>query len=310
MLEYIVPPLVRFVGTLPLEMVRSSGRFFGRCAYRCARKGRRTALKNLQLAYGAELPAAERKRIARKSFENLVGTAFEICWARNLPGDIEKVIDPINKEACLRAHAEGKGVLLLVPHMGNWEICARWLTSKFPVVHAVARRQKEPWVQKMLERLRGEIGLHLIDNRSGLRQVLAALRRGELVIMMIDQHMRKGAVQVDFFGHPAMTTASAALLAVRTGCNVLVGACYRSEDGGWGCEFSDPVETTISGDRDRDFIVNTQRYVSLMEDFVRAHPEDWMWMHRRWRIGRQREPHRANPFLESVETASSIRRTA
>ena len=294
MFEIIVRSLVWLLQKFPLSIVQGMGKFWGGIAYRLASKGRRTALANLQLAFGDNLTRKDRDRIARKSFENLLITAFEICWAKNLPREIESFIDPLNKQACLDAYAEGKGVLLLVPHMGNWEVCARWLTKNIPVVHAVVRKQKEPWIQAMLERFRKDSGLRVIDNRNSLRRVLAALRRGELVILMIDQHMRKGAVKVDFFGHPAMTTASAALLAIKTGCQVLVGACYRKSGGGWGCEFSDPLETVVTDDRDRDYITNTQRYVSIMEERVREHPEDWMWMHRRWRTGRQREPIRPN----------------
>jgi len=288
-LEIIVRTFVWLLQKLPLRAVQGLGRLFGKCAFPLSRKGRRTALSNLELAFGDELTPWEKRRIARRSFENLIVTAFEICWARNLPRDIEGVIEPLNKEACLEAYAKGKGVLLIVPHMGNWEVCARWLTQNLPEVNAVVRKQKEPWIEKMLQTFRADTGMKVIYNRDSLRQVLSVLRKGELVIMMIDQHMRKGAVKVDFFGHPAMTSAAAALLAVKTGCEVLVGACYRNENGDWRCEFSDPIETIVTANRDVDYITNTQRYVSMIEKMVREHPEDWMWMHRRWRGGKQRE---------------------
>ncbi|MCA9424551.1 MAG: lysophospholipid acyltransferase family protein [Candidatus Omnitrophica bacterium] len=289
MLEFIVRFFVWLLQKLPLKAVQGLGHFVGGLAFIFAKKGRRTALSNLQLAFGDELSQKNRERIARNSFRNLITTAFEICWAKNLPEDINPVVSPLNKEACIEAYKRGKGVLLIVPHMGNWEVCARWLTQNLPSVNAVVRKQSEPWMEHMLQSFRHDTGLKVIYNRDSLRQVLSVLRHGELVIMMIDQHMRKGSVQVDFFGQPAMTSAAAALLAVKTGCEVLVGACYRGPNGGWGCEFTDPVETTVSGDRDADYIVNTQRYVSLIEDMVRQHPEDWMWMHRRWRAGKQRE---------------------
>ncbi len=295
-LEIIVPRLARGIQKLPLWFVQSLGRTVGKSAYLFAKRGRQTAMANLQLAFGDQLQLKERKRIARKSFESVLTTAFEICWAKNLPANAEEFIDPLNKQACVDAYAEGKGVLLLVPHMGNWEFCARWLTQTFPEVNAVVRKQKDPWIEQMLQHFREDTGLKIIYNKDSLRQVLASLRRGELVIMMIDQHMRRGGVQVDFFGHPAMTTASAALLAVRTGCKVLVGSCYRQEKGGWGSSFSEPIETTVTQNRDLDYITNTQRYVSVIEEMVREHPEDWMWMHRRWRTGKQREPGRTHPL--------------
>ena len=300
MLEIIVRSLVFIVQSLPLRVIQWLGRLGGRCVYLFAIRGRNTAISNLKLSFGDELDEKDRRRIARKSFENLISTALEVCWAKNLPKDINAVIKPLNNQVCFEAYAKGNGVILLVPHMGNWEVCARWLTQNLPAVHAVVRKQKEPWLERMLQTFRVDTGLNVIYNKNSLRQVLTVLRRGELVILMIDQHMRRGSVQVDFFGHPAMTSASAALLAVKTGCEVLVGACYRNEDGGWGCEFSDPIETTITDDRDEDYITNTQKYVSIMEEKVREHPEDWMWMHRRWRAGKQRDPHRAHPVTSAT----------
>jgi KDO2-lipid IV(A) lauroyltransferase len=213
-----------------------------------------------------------------------------------MPSSIEGEINPNNAEACLRAHKAGKGILLLVLHMGNWEACGRWLTRNLPAVNAITRRQKPEWFAELVHETRKDIGYHEIDNKNALRPSLRALRNGEMVIMLIDHYIRRGAVQVDFFGHPAMTSAAAALLAMKTGCAVLVGACYRNGDGSWGCEFSDPVETLMTGNRERDYIANTQRYVDIMEQFVRQHPGDWMWMHNRWK--KPRGPIRAMEPLD------------
>ena len=251
--------------------------------YYCARSGRRVALSNLDLAYGDSLTKKEKVQIAKGSYSNLVTTGLELCYTPHLPRPIDSVLTVRGKEHYFRAVEEGKGVILLVPHMGNWEACGRWLIENTPVVHAVSRRQKQPWLAQVTNEVRSQIGIREIDNRQALRPVLAALRRGETVILMIDQHMRKGVVEVQFFGHPAMTSASAALLAVRAGCRVLVGACYRFPDGSWGGTFSPPLETTHTGDRHSDYVVNTQRYVSAIEGYVREHPADWMWMHRRWK---------------------------
>ena len=175
----------------------------GTVGYYLASERRRTALSNLDLAYGDELTQPEKVRIAKRCFQNLVMTGIELGYAPKLPRPIGNLVDPVGKENCLRAQAEGKGVLLLVPHMGNWEVCARWLTENLPIVHAVVRKQDREWLEKIVHRLRTEVGLREIDKRNGLRKVVTALRRGEVVILMIDQHTRHESVETTFFGHPA-----------------------------------------------------------------------------------------------------------
>lgn len=285
-IKYFAKFVLWFARLFPLSFLRKLGDVSGLCAYHFASSRRETALSNLDLAYGDQLTSAEKVRIAKKCFQNLVTTGMELCYSPKLPRPIGNLVDPIGKEHCLRAHDEGKGILLLVPHMGNWEVCARWLTENLPVVHCVVRKQDKPWMEEVVHGLRTEIGLFEIDKRNALKKVMPALRRGETVILMIDQHTRQEAVEVQFFNRPAMTSAAAALLAVRLDCAVLVGACYRNADGGWGCGFTAPIETIRTGDRHQDYVLNTQRYVSAMETFVREHPEDWMWMHRRWRSGK------------------------
>jgi len=280
--------ILRCIRWFPLRVLRRFAKGLGIVTYHFAHSRRHIALSNLDLAYGNELTQGEKIRLAKGCFVNLITTGLELCYAPKLPRPIGNMVDPTGKEHCLRAHANGKGVLLLVLHMGNWEVCARWLTENIPVVHVVVRRQKQEWVERVVHRLRSDIGLLEIDKRNGLRGVLAALRRGELVVLAIDQHAHEGAVEVEFFGRPAMTSATAAVMAVRMDCSVLVGACHRNPDGGWGCCISEPFETIRTADRRHDYVANTQRYVKVMETLIREHPADWMWMHRRWRPGRKR----------------------
>jgi KDO2-lipid IV(A) lauroyltransferase len=209
---------------------------------------------------------------------------------------MDNLVKVTNSEVFLRAYAEGKGVILLVPHMGNWEVCGRWHGEQGVIQHAVVRQQKQEWMNRIVTSIRSKNLIQEIDKKNGLRKVVAALRRGEMVSILIDQHAQKEAVEVQFFGQPAMTHASVALLAMRTGCHVLVCSGFRYPDGSFGGIFSDPIPTTQTGDREADLVENTQRYVSVLEHYVRENPQDWMWMHRRWKGGGSKE--RA---MESVE---------
>lgn len=284
--------LIGFIRRRRLETLRKWGRRLGRVAYWCLGSARRTALSNLELAYGSELSADRRVEIAKNSFINLLQTILESCYAPRFAPPMSDHIQVLGVEHLKTAHEQGKGIIFLVPHMGNWEISARYLVEQIPVAHAVSRRQKPAWLHGIIQETRHGNGIREIDNQGSLHACLAALRRGELVIMLVDQYIARGSVPVQFFGRQAMTSAAPALLATRTGCAVLVGACYRLPDGGFGGTFSPIIETTTCGDRDQDLINNTQRYVSVIEEFVRCHPEQWMWMHDRWKPPRRRRKRR------------------
>lgn len=273
---------------IPLRILRVLGRMGGTATYYVAHTRRRVALDNLDLAYGDGLTPPEKITIAKSSFINLVTTILEFCYSPVIDRPIEHLVEVVNAEAFFKAYREGKGIIILVPHMGNWEVCGRWYGEHGVEQYAIVRRQKQDWVNRIVTSVRKTNLIKEIDKKNGLKKALAALRRGEMVSILIDQHAQKEAVEVEFFGQPAMTHASVALLAMRTGCKVMVCSGFRHRDGSFGGVFSEPIETTASGDRGRDLVENTQRYVEVIEFFVRKNPQDWMWMHRRWKPPRDK----------------------
>ena len=274
---------VWLIQCIPLKTLRLIGQGAGVLTYHLSRSRRRIALDNLDLAYGDNLSQDEKTRIAKASFVNLVTTGLEFCYSPAIKRPIDELVHVENPEVFFEAYNRGKGIIVLVPHMGNWEVCGRWYAEKGVVQHAVVRQQKQFWVNRMVSKIRETNGIIEIDKKNAIRKVLAALNKGEMVSMLIDQHAQKESVSVQFFGKPAMTHASVARLAVRTGCQVIVCSGFRHPDGSFGGVFSDPIETISTGDREQDILVNTQRYVNVIEKYVRKNPQDWMWMHRRWK---------------------------
>jgi KDO2-lipid IV(A) lauroyltransferase len=283
-MERLARGFIALVQRLSLPALRRLGRCLGRLAYVLAVNRRRVALANLDLAYGAELSKSAKRKIARSSFENLFTTALECMYAPVLGPNFTDYAGLENIESFWEALGRGKGLIALVPHMGNWEMLARYVLNDGIVLHAVSRQQSKPWITRIVSDLRKANGIREIDKRNALRPVMAALRRGEIVCMLIDQHARKESVETTFFGKPAMTVASPALLALRTGCPVLLAASLRQPDGGIVLATSEIIETINTGDAKKDIQTNTQRYVDMIERFVRRDPQGWMWMHRRWRM--------------------------
>ena len=281
-----------FLGGLrkfPLATVQKWGKTLGVLAYYFARSRRRIALENLDLVYGTTLTPSEKVAIAKSSFVNLITMALEFCYSPALERPVDNVFKITNPEMFLNTYSQERGIILLVPHMGNWDIPSRWFYEHGFTTKAITRRQKQEWVTRIVSEIREANGFQEIDKKNALRPALTALRNGEILVMLIDQHARKDAVEVEFLGHPAATVASIPLLVMRTGCDVMIAYSFRYPDGSLGGGFSEPLETISTGDRKRDILENTQLYIAALEVYVREHPQDWLWMHDRWKTLRKKK---------------------
>ena len=284
LMETLARKLLAAVGKWKLSTIRWWGRLIGTAVYLLAPKGRQQTIDNLDRIYGDSLSRKEKVRIAKGSFVNIATLVMEIGYLFRVEGSIKPYFHCEGFENMVEGFNKGRGLIILVPHMGNWEIPARITAEMFPVINAVTRRQRPAWLASIICDFRAFNKMNEIDNKNSLRSALRALRRGEVVYMLIDRHIRRGTIVGNFLGHPAQTSAAPALLAMRTGCSVVVACSWRHPSGKFAATVSKPVETIVTGDRDRDLLTNTQRYLDITSDYVRTHPEDWMWMHRCWRI--------------------------
>jgi len=183
-----------------------------------------------------------------------------------------------------KACREGKGVLLFSAHFGNWEIgnAALAILSKPPVF--MARFMDSPFLEEGCTFVRATLGIGNLHKENAMRPTLRLLKNGEAVSLLIDQNVAAyEGVFVDFFGRPACTTTGIALLAAHTGAAVLPVFTTRMPDGRYLTEIGSQVETVNTGNRDRDVLVNTQNYTRIIEEHVRKYPEQWFWLHQRWK---------------------------
>jgi KDO2-lipid IV(A) lauroyltransferase len=151
-------------------------------------------------------------------------------------------------------------------------------------ISVMARTADNSSIERELGRLRRRFGNRVIPKRSALRESLRTLRSGGVVAILIDQNVaEREGVFVEYFGRPACTTPSLALLALKTDAVVVPGFCVRSDDGAHRVVVEPPVPVERTGDRARDVVVNTQRFTDVIERYVRMYPDHWLWMHRRWK---------------------------
>jgi KDO2-lipid IV(A) lauroyltransferase len=243
---------------------------------------RRVAVRNLRLALGEERDPAT---VVRGMYRHLGLSLVEFLrLSRWTPERIAERIRLDEFDRLQRAIASGRGVVVVTAHFGNWDLLA-CLSAKLGVpLHVVTRELKGGRTNRAWMQMREEMGLRLHPAIGSAGVLLAALRRGEVVAFVIDQHMPgKLGVPVPFFGRLASTTDAPAVLARRTGAAVHPAFLFRE-----GFErhrlWVGPEIALADGPREEAATESTRRFSLAVEEAVRAHPEQWIWLHRRWKL--------------------------
>jgi KDO2-lipid IV(A) lauroyltransferase len=292
-IEYAVAwTILKSVSLLPRSIALKAGRMVGALAHAVLPHLRRHAEANLRLAF-PELAEGERERIKRGSFQNLGRLLGEISqFPRFNRENISSIVVYEGLENYLNAVAEGRGVILLTGHIGAWELSVYAHSIYGHPMSFLARRVDNPLVERLAESYRARYGNRSIDKKNSVREVLKTLKSGGVVGILADLNAsREEGVFCDFFGVEACTTAGVATLALRTGAVVLPGYLIWDEKGQiHRLHFDPPVETINTGNQKEDVMVNTQRYTKALESIIRSYPDQWLWIHRRWKTRPERRP--------------------
>ena len=296
-LEYIpVRLLFGVLGLLPRTTALRAGMFIGRLGYRFAGGLRRVALRNLTIAF-PEKNLKEREAIALGSFENLgrvLGelTQFPSATRETLKKRIEFQFDTEESSsspefAAFQAErAKGRGTLLIGPHLGNWEIGVFAYSALQDKLTYLARPLDNPLIEDLTVRLRTRFGNQSIDKNNSVSKALAILREGGILGILPDVNvLHRDGVFVPFFGTLACTTSGVAMMAMRTGAVILPVCCvWNDETRKYNVFCGRLIEAAKTGDRHRDVLETTAAFTAEMEKFIRAYPDQWLWIHRRWKV--------------------------
>jgi KDO2-lipid IV(A) lauroyltransferase len=264
---------------------REAGIWLGRAAYWLAPALRRRALDNLEQADGLTASSRDRRRIARASFEHLASGALEAAAVLSALErlDDERYVAFEAIENWERAHARGRGTIVVLAHLGNWEIAGLAAARRgYPLV-SVAQPMKNPYVERFMARARRTTGQRIVSKRGALRGLVDALRRREVVILLCDQRWRHG-IAVPFFGRPAATVTTPALLSLRFGAPIVPLEVYRAPRPPiHRVRCGEPLDPECYRHAPDPVRAMTEEITRRIEDAIRRHPEQWMWMHNRWR---------------------------
>jgi len=256
----------------------------GKLIYHLLPIRRRVVLANLRRVFGGTVPDAEIHRLAQAQYAHLARLLVEFAsHAWHAPA-----VRVDNIEAILRAHAQGKGVLVLTGHFGNWEVATVGGLANFPQYrgqfHFVRRPLHPRWLDRVVTRRFRRGGFGVLPKRGALDAILDRLAAGDAVVFVLDQHAGgRDGVEVDFFGHPAGTFRSLAILALATGAPVVPTATWREPDGNHVLRFEEALPVIEHDGTNEAIRANTRAYNAALERLVLRHPEQWFWVHRRWK---------------------------
>ena len=292
-LEYaLIRPIVAVLGVLPRPPARFVAGALALLFYLLAPRLRRVARRNLDLAMPG-LSAAERRRIVRGVFRNLSRMLAEFAhFPRYSRDNVASVITFDGFENYAAAMARGRGVLYLTGHLGAWELGAFAQSVYGHPLHVVIRALDNLYLNNLVNRYRALAGNRIIEKRDFLRGILEALRNNQAVGILMDQNSSPAeGVFVDFFGVPACTSAGMAKIALRTGAAVVPAfAFWEKSRGKYRLRFDPALELVSTGDTERDVAANTQLFTRVLEDYIRLYPDQWLWIHRRWKTRPPEEP--------------------
>jgi len=253
-------------------------------AFLLASKYRNRALDNLKSVFGNTKSDAEIRRIARAVFVNLAKNAIELV---NLPkisaSNIDSLVS-IEGRAILDGElAKGRGVIVVTGHFGNWELMPVTLRIKGYAGSVIGRRIYFDRYDRYLNSLRKTHGVEIIYRDDSPRKILKVLKSNGVLGIVADQDVDSvDGVFVDFFGHPAYTPLGPVALAKVTGASLVPAFMIRAGRR-HRLVFEKPIELIDTGDKDADNTENTKRWSDVVEAYIRKYPDQWVWMHRRWK---------------------------
>ena len=284
--------LIKFIGALPRPLARAAGITLAWIVYLLHGRLRRVGMRNLQMAF-PEKSRRERTRILRGVFTSFGRQAAEISlFPKYTRENVSKVVVYDGFENFERALARRKGVLFLTAHIGGWELSAFAHSLQGHPLHVVMRPLDNVHLDRLTRQYRTMHGNMMVDKDDFVRGLLSAMKAGETVGILMDTNMTPPqGVFVDFFEIPACTASGLARIALRTDAAVIPGfTIWDPALRKYRLRFEPPVQLIRTGNDDSDAVANTALFTKIIEEYIRKYPDQWLWVHRRWKTRPEGQP--------------------
>lgn len=273
------------MGALPRAVARALGAAIGALVWHLASRLRKVGLRNLELAF-PEKTVEERTRILRGEYRSLGWQLAEFCKMRTYTREqASQFIRYDGLERFLSAKQRGRGVLVLTAHLGAWELSSFYHSLMGYPMSMVIRRLDNPRVDAFVDGIRSMHGNRTLHKDDFARGLLQTMRRGDAVGILMDTNMTPPqGVFVPFFGIEACTASGLARVAMHSGAAVLPGfLVWEANERKYVLHFGEELELVRTGDIERDIVANTALFTATLERYIRQYPDQWLWVHRRWK---------------------------
>ncbi len=257
----------------------------GKLAYLVIRDARRRTLSNLTVAFSEKLDDRELRRLGSRVFVNVGKNVADAVRLGKMKWEhIDAITEIEGLEHFDKAYQISKGVIALTGHIGNFELLAAWFSLRGYKVSVIGRELYDPRLDRLLVQNREKVGVENIPTTAGVKPIMKALKAGRALGVLADQDSsRVRGVFVDFFGRPARTPVGPILLPYKTGSPIIPMAVVRAGKNRYRIIVKPEVKLAFSDDREKDIADVTQRCTQVLESIIRQHPDQWLWMHDRWK---------------------------
>ena len=241
-------------------------------------------IENLSKAF-PELASNEINRIAFNCYKNFIISLIEIMYMRGM--DKEEIINILpagNADLIKRKYEEGKGVILLSAHFGNWELIAASVSARINIpLHIVVKPQRNPYVNEWMNKVRTKWNNKIIPLGVSIRQVYKEIKNKNLVAMAVDQRGPYEGIRLKFFGINTAVYSGPAILAIKTGAPIIYGLTIRQPDYSYKVVLEEIDLSGLPETEEEKILEISRRHTSFLEKYIKQHPEQWFWMHKRWK---------------------------
>lgn len=258
------------------------GERLAKIAFKLDRKHRERAISNIHLAF-PEKSAEEARELALQAFLHLGRTTGDFLRSpRRTDQEVLDSMEPVDLSPYFKANEKGKGVLAVTGHLGNFERLAHWYGAHGWKMSVVARDANDEGLQARVARIRGGSGVTVLSRGNSARAILQKLREKETIAILPDQNSDEA--YLPFFGKPCGTVLGPAVLHLRTGAPLVPGFCLRVGPGKYRVEVFEPMEYERGSATPEQIMTDVNK---VLEGVIRRYPEQWLWLHDRWKSARR-----------------------
>ncbi len=271
---------------LPRWCLYSFANFIGTLAYYIAASQRKIALESLKKAFGDELSFPKRVKIAKDSFINIAKSGVEMLFVLESPHLCHDMVTIEGKKHLDEALSKGQGVIAVSAHFGNFPLALTRLKQEGYGVSVILRRMRDDKVEDFLESRRQRVGVSSVystPRNACVENSLKALKNNEILFIQLDQNFGTAGIFVNFFGAQAATATGPVVFALRSEATIVPIFVVRNPDDTHRIIIETPLEVEKKDTQEETLQVNTQRITSIIESYIRKYPQEWGWIHRRWK---------------------------